>query len=854
MRYRSASKRRRSRPQLKKWSNATVTASKTFVRATTGVRAGKRISRTILHRSNSDESVFKKHEGHEPGVELQDDEPQRGVASWASSFEKLLGDPAGLHTFAEFLKKEFSHENIYFWVACEKYRSLSIASERAAAARDIFERHLCLGALEPVNVDSHARQDTQDGLTEAAPTLFLQAQKQIFNLMKFDSYPRFLKSELYKECLVRELSGQELPFPGGDDLDTGLQLHTTADSPGHSKLKKSRSDAEDRRRKSLLPWHRKNRSKSKDRGESEYNKLRMMQQKRDTEDTVSVRSDVTSSRSSLASWDLALRGSFSRQSVTSGEGESCCTLCRVILPDGATTVVQTRSSESIRDLVLRLLDKRGLHYSAFEVFDGTNVKPLSLDEDSTILAGKEVRVEQRAVFRLDLPNRKTVGVKAKPGKSLGEVLRPILHKYGYKLELVTLCLMSENEVVELTAPVTSVDNQRLQVLTRSAEAWKNEVAHTVASQHKLKAAVPTLDEITNRVFEELLQGKVADGVHTTSDQGSIRSEDWGSEHSSGIFGRFLRRDSALLDKARESRVKGKKATNSSKHTGDESESKGAATSSNPKPPLIAKWKVGVKLQGRSESDELYEGLKRAQRSRLEDQRGTEINFELPDFLKDKENAPQTGKKFRKLRRGDESTSKFYEPTDLPAGSSQESLPVGASGGKCGFRPDKTPTTPGALVTRLLDQSFVTEGVIPSPRQAEEYFLGRRPDPGKSDKARRGESSAPSSSLDNTLVELNPLEATLTCGDSSDELTQGSNRPRQYSDPPPLPPKPKHLPVKASLWGSGTSAVGSSNPPTFRAPAEAANSRFLRPSEAKRDVRVCRSRRAVYLDQPSSSFV
>jgi regulator of G-protein signaling len=31
--------------------------------------------------------------------------------------------------------------------------------------------------------------------------------------------------------------------------------------------------------------------------------------------------------------------------------------------------------------------------------------------------------------------------------------------------------------------------------------------------------------------------------------------------------------------------------------------------------------------------ELYEGLKRAQRSRLEDQRGTEINFELPDFLK-----------------------------------------------------------------------------------------------------------------------------------------------------------------------------------------------------------------------------
>jgi hypothetical protein len=70
------------------------------------------------------------------------------------------------------------------------------------------------------------------------------------------------------------------------------------------------------------------------------------------------------------------------------------------------------------------------------------LQPHSLDEDSTILAGKEVHVEQRAVFRLDLPNRKTVGVKAKTGKSLGEILRPILHKYGYKLELITLCLVS----------------------------------------------------------------------------------------------------------------------------------------------------------------------------------------------------------------------------------------------------------------------------------------------------------------------------------------------------------------------------------------------------------------------------
>ena len=42
--------------------------------------------------------------------------------------------------------------------------------------------------------------------------------------MKFDSYPRFIKSELYKECLLREISGQELPFNGSAELDQGLKL------------------------------------------------------------------------------------------------------------------------------------------------------------------------------------------------------------------------------------------------------------------------------------------------------------------------------------------------------------------------------------------------------------------------------------------------------------------------------------------------------------------------------------------------------------------------------------------------------------------------------------------------------
>lgn len=68
----------------------------------------------------------------------------------------------------------------------------------------------------------------------------------------------------------------------------------------------------------------------------------------------------------------------------------CTGLCRVILPDGSTTVVPTSQSESIKDVVTRLLDKRALRYSNYDVlvlatdevsanhyFNSRNLKTLS---------------------------------------------------------------------------------------------------------------------------------------------------------------------------------------------------------------------------------------------------------------------------------------------------------------------------------------------------------------------------------------------------------------------------------------------------------------------------------------------
>lgn len=271
--------------------------------------------------------------------------------------------------------------------------------------------------------------------------------------MKFDSYQRFIRSDLYKSCVIAEEKKQPLPYTA-DELDPDLRIFPHQSKSAHinsltSKLKKSLSNAEDRRRKSLLPWHRKTRCKSKDRTEEYPNASNTGSLKKPSSTHQSSiknsQNDIHSSRSSLSSFDAVIS---SRQNVNAGPGGSTndsadesptkSSLCRVILADGATTIVQTRHMESIRILIDRSLEKRGINYQSYEAFVTGSSKPIDLDAPSPVLSGKEVFIEQRVIFRLDLPNRKIISVKSKPSKALGEVLRPILQKYSYDLELVTV--------------------------------------------------------------------------------------------------------------------------------------------------------------------------------------------------------------------------------------------------------------------------------------------------------------------------------------------------------------------------------------------------------------------------------
>ncbi|XP_011707290.1 PREDICTED: regulator of G-protein signaling loco [Wasmannia auropunctata] len=694
----------------------------------------------------------------------------KGVHTWANGFEKLLEDPKGLQTFAEFLKKEFSHENIYFWAACERYKDTKDAATRRRLACQIYQRHLSSTAAEPVNVDSHASgQITQELLDEAPADLFLQAQKQVFNLMKFDSYPRFLRSELYRACLEA----------GSAVVDTeDCDLHLTS-SPS-VKLKKSHSDAEDRCRKSLLPWNRKNRSKSKDRGESEYNKAPSRSEtiyksftviKRETEgnnneDSVSI----SSSRSSLASWDLALRQSFTK-SVSSCDGQTnekrdarskCTGLCRVILPDGSTTVVTTSQTESIKDVVTRLLDKRALRFSNYDVLILATDEMVDTKCFSSVLAGQEVEVVLTKVLKVELPSRRIISVIAHKGKTLKEVLRPLLNKYGFNLDLISI--WSEGRCIPMD--ITAINAPTRIIVVANEEDFQREL-HTAKYLDEVPHVQPTLDEITNKVFEELLVGKSRNKYQYS--EGSCKSDDQRSEGSSILSSKFFLRDSTIHGKKK---VKSKCCNTSEKGNTNDCIHEGAPIKS--QPPLIAKWRNGVKLQlpGRFDGDELYEGLKRAQRSRLEDQRGTEINFELPDFLKNKENGkPSDSNKMRRSRvvsANCEGTSKFYDSGEDKQSSSGYEYPAHVTNGVANERFSALVNNTTEPLSKCLDNSFTLDGDRTLVDGDQTIIENGADSPSKS-----------------------PHSGSYGGADASHA---------KLSKPPPLPPKPKNLVVNVVKSG------------------------------------------------------
>lgn len=127
---------------------------------------------------------------------------EKRVRRWAISIEELVSDPTGLHEFTAFLEKEYSHENIRFWIAVNRLRR-SAHSQVSKKVTEIYEEFLKPGAPCEINIDGKTMEVVQKGLKNPSRFTFDAAAEHIYMLLlKKDCYPRFIRSEHYKNLLA----------------------------------------------------------------------------------------------------------------------------------------------------------------------------------------------------------------------------------------------------------------------------------------------------------------------------------------------------------------------------------------------------------------------------------------------------------------------------------------------------------------------------------------------------------------------------------------------------------------------------------------------------------------------------
>ncbi|CAJ1061156.1 regulator of G-protein signaling 21-like isoform X1 [Xyrichtys novacula] len=130
--------------------------------------------------------------------------PVEDVVAWGESLDQLLECKTGQLVFEDFLRTEYSEENLLFWLACQEYKKITCEAEMMLAAKRIYTEFVQVDAPRQINIDCVTREEISENLSQPGPNCFDRAQRLIYVLMENDCYPRFLKSEIYQALLEQQ--------------------------------------------------------------------------------------------------------------------------------------------------------------------------------------------------------------------------------------------------------------------------------------------------------------------------------------------------------------------------------------------------------------------------------------------------------------------------------------------------------------------------------------------------------------------------------------------------------------------------------------------------------------------------
>ena len=74
------------------------------------------------------------------------------VLSWSQNFDKMMKAPAGRNLFREFLRTEYSEENLLFWLACEDLKKEQNKKVIEEKARMIYDDYISILSPKEVKI------------------------------------------------------------------------------------------------------------------------------------------------------------------------------------------------------------------------------------------------------------------------------------------------------------------------------------------------------------------------------------------------------------------------------------------------------------------------------------------------------------------------------------------------------------------------------------------------------------------------------------------------------------------------------------------------------------------------------
>lgn len=133
---------------------------------------------------------------------------EKRVRKWEISLDDLVIDPLGVKELMEYMKKEYSHENLRFWLAVQELRYGPGSEVKIKKkVKEIWDEFLSPGAKSEINIDGRTLEATKLAIKTPSRYTFEVAASHIYMLLlKKDCYPRFIRSENYKTILANAIN------------------------------------------------------------------------------------------------------------------------------------------------------------------------------------------------------------------------------------------------------------------------------------------------------------------------------------------------------------------------------------------------------------------------------------------------------------------------------------------------------------------------------------------------------------------------------------------------------------------------------------------------------------------------